>query len=76
MGAASNYSFCGVTSSRRKEMTGHHRIGMDLMIGFFSWNKDGGDDDGSRAVPHPTLTYKIPRYADRQPYNGKAMEAG
>jgi hypothetical protein len=51
-------------------------IGVDLVIGFFSRNGNGGDDDGPGAVPHPTFTCKIPQYAIRQSCNGKAMEEG
>ncbi len=57
-------------------MDGYRRIGFGLVLGFFARNGNGGEGDGPRAVSHPTLTYKTPRYEDRQPYNGKAMEAG
>ena len=57
-------------------MDGYRRIGFDLVLEFFARNGNGGEGDGPRAVSHSTLTYKIPRYEDRQSYNGKAMEAG
>ena len=60
-------------SSHRLAVIGYRHIGVDLVIGFLARNGDGGDDDGPRAMPHPTLTCKIPQYADCQPYNGKAM---
>ena len=51
-------------------------VAMDMVIGFFARNGNSGEGDGPRAATLPCLTYKIPRYADRQPYNGKVMEAG
>jgi hypothetical protein len=36
------YALTHHTSSRRKVMTGHLRIAMDLVIGFLAGNGDGG----------------------------------
>jgi hypothetical protein len=57
---------------------GYRQIGVDLVLGFLGGHGNGGDGDGDgpRAVPHPTLTCKIPQYATPQSCNGKAMEEG
>ena len=71
-GPASHESICDDLIGSAYHDSGRH----GFETGLLARNGDGGVGDGPRDATLPCLTYKIPRYADRQPYNGKVMEAG